>query len=86
MYEFPTLELAAAHREKVEAVRLNEADTPLSPNSLTKLVCLKSENMKVIGFHFVGLNAGEITQGYSLGLKLGAKKVRSIKSFNDLMD
>lgn len=29
---------------------------------------------KVIGFHFVGPNAGEITQGFGLAVRLGAKK------------
>lgn len=28
------------------------------------------QNMKVVGFHFVGPNAGEITQGFSLALKV----------------
>ncbi|XP_055388757.1 thioredoxin reductase-like [Condylostylus longicornis] len=74
LFEFPTLEIAAAHRAKVLSARVNEADVELSPNSLTKLVCLKSENERVLGFHFVGMNAGEITQGYSLALKLGCKK------------
>ncbi|KAK4312844.1 hypothetical protein Pmani_015761 [Petrolisthes manimaculis] len=39
-----------------------------------KLVCVKSENEKVVGFHILGPNAGEITQGFSIGLKLGATK------------
>jgi thioredoxin reductase (NADPH) len=34
----------------------------MSPNCLAKLICLKTENERVIGFHFVGPNAGEITQ------------------------
>lgn len=29
----------------------------------------------MVGFHFVGPNAGEITQGFSLAVRLGAKKV-----------
>jgi len=29
---------------------------------------------KVIGFHVVGPNAGEITQGFAVGMKLGATK------------
>lgn len=28
----------------------------------------------VVGFHYLGPNAGEVTQGFALGLKLGAKK------------
>lgn len=75
LYEFKTLEIAAAHREKVEATRVNEFDTELSPNCLTKLVCIKSQDMRVVGYHFVGPNAGEMTQGYALALRLGAKKV-----------
>lgn len=39
-----------------------------------KLICLKSQNEKVIGFHYAGPNAGEVTQGYAVALRLGAKK------------
>jgi len=39
-----------------------------------KLVCIKSENERVVGFHYVGPNAGEVTQGYGLGMRLGATK------------
>jgi thioredoxin reductase (NADPH) len=34
----------------------------------------------VIGLHILGPNAGEITQGYALGMRLGAKK----KDFDDM--
>ena len=43
-------------------------------SGLSKLVCLKSENEKVVGFHFVGPNAGEVTQGFALAVRLGATK------------
>lgn len=39
-----------------------------------KLICLKSQNEKVIGFHYAGPNAGEVTQGYAVALRLGATK------------
>ncbi|XP_042872148.1 thioredoxin reductase 1, cytoplasmic-like [Penaeus japonicus] len=39
-----------------------------------KLICVKSQDEKVVGFHVLGPNAGEITQGFSIGLKLNAKK------------
>ncbi|XP_023931715.1 thioredoxin reductase 1, cytoplasmic-like [Lingula anatina] len=39
-----------------------------------KLVCLKTENERVIGLHVVGPNAGEMTQGYAVALKCGATK------------
>jgi len=42
--------------------------------SYCKLVCLKSENERVVGFHYLGPNAGEVTQGFALGIKLGATK------------
>jgi len=42
--------------------------------SYAKLVCVKSENEKVVGFHYLGPNAGEVTQGFAIGIKLGATK------------
>lgn len=42
--------------------------------SYAKLVCVKSLNEKVVGLHILAPNAGEITQGFAIGLKLGATK------------
>lgn len=39
-----------------------------------KLICLRNQNEKVVGFHYLGPNAGEITQGFALGMRLGATK------------
>lgn len=39
-----------------------------------KLICLKPDDMRVIGFHVLGPNAGEITQGYAVAMKLNATK------------
>lgn len=39
-----------------------------------KLVCNKSDSMRVVGFHVIGPNAGEVTQGFALGMRLGATK------------
>lgn len=39
-----------------------------------KLVVNKADNNRVIGLHFVGPNAGEVTQGFALGIKMGATK------------
>jgi len=41
---------------------------------LAKLVVDKSKNNRVVGFHYLGPNAGEITQGFALALKCGATK------------
>lgn len=54
--QFTTLELSAVHRTK-------HADgEDMGHCCLSKLICLKTENERVVGFHFVGPNAGEITQ------------------------
>jgi len=39
-----------------------------------KLIVNKLDNERVLGFHLLAPNAGEITQGYALGVKLGATK------------
>lgn len=39
-----------------------------------KLVCLKQDKEKVIGFHYLGPNAGEVTQGFGIAIKMGATK------------
>jgi len=46
-----------------------------------KLITLKTQNEKVIGFHYLGPNAGEVTQGFGIALKLGATKA----DFNNLI-
>jgi thioredoxin/glutathione reductase (selenoprotein) len=73
LYEWPSLERAAFHREKPVERRADEADVEQGNNCFTKLVCLKPSE-KVIGFHFLGPNAGEVTQGFALAVKLGAVK------------
>ncbi|CAB3409673.1 unnamed protein product [Caenorhabditis bovis] len=39
-----------------------------------KLICLRNENEKVVGFHILTPNAGEVTQGFGIALKLNATK------------
>lgn len=39
-----------------------------------KIICLKPENERIIGFHYLGPNAGEVTQGFVLGIKMGVTK------------
>ncbi|KAL9645628.1 hypothetical protein ABK040_015844 [Willaertia magna] len=46
-----------------------------------KLICLKNENERVIGLHFVGPNAGEVVQGFVLALKKGCTK----EEFDDVI-
>jgi len=81
--EFSTLEIFAAHRKPKVLLQEKKADEEddFPTNSLAKLVCRKSENDKVVGFHYVGPNAGEVTQGFALALKVGVTK----KDFDDVV-
>uniref|UniRef100_A0A4X2LFS6 thioredoxin-disulfide reductase (NADPH) n=2 Tax=Vombatus ursinus TaxID=29139 RepID=A0A4X2LFS6_VOMUR len=37
-----------------------------------KMVCLRGRDQRILGLHFLGPNAGEVIQGFSLGIKCGA--------------
>ncbi|KAG1675214.1 Thioredoxin reductase 3 [Nymphon striatum] len=39
-----------------------------------KLICNKDDDERVVGFHYLGPNAGEVTQGYAVSMRLGARK------------
>lgn len=39
-----------------------------------KLICRKSDELRVIGLHYLGPNAGEVTQGYAVAITAGATK------------
>ena len=78
LYEFTTLELSAVHR--VKHISHGE-DEDMSPCCFSKLITVKNMNEKVVGVHFVGPNAGEVVQGFALGIKLGATK----DDFNNLV-
>ena len=39
-----------------------------------KLVVNKADNNRVVGFHFLGPNAGEVTQGFAVAMRMGATK------------
>eukprot|EP01053_Blabericola_migrator_P005293 Blabericola_migrator_1__5292@NODE_2716_length_2431_cov_180_689509_g1699_i0_p1_GENE_NODE_2716_length_2431_cov_180_689509_g1699_i0NODE_2716_length_2431_cov_180_689509_g1699_i0_p1_ORF_typecomplete_len508_score88_23Pyr_redox_2/PF07992_14/1_3e56Pyr_redox_dim/PF02852_22/5_4e03Pyr_redox_dim/PF02852_22/1_4e24Pyr_redox/PF00070_27/0_00094Pyr_redox/PF00070_27/1_8e03Pyr_redox/PF00070_27/5_5e11Pyr_redox_3/PF13738_6/3_1e11Pyr_redox_3/PF13738_6/24K_oxygenase/PF13434_6/1_2e02K_oxygenase/PF13434_6/5_1e06GIDA/PF0 len=74
LYEYSPIEMSAAHWEKVEATRENKYDTQCSPLNLSKLVCLRSRGHKILGFHCIAPNAGEITQGFAVALRAGLRK------------
>uniref|UniRef100_A0A674DRP5 thioredoxin-disulfide reductase (NADPH) n=1 Tax=Salmo trutta TaxID=8032 RepID=A0A674DRP5_SALTR len=40
----------------------------------SKIICNKLDNDRVIGFHYLGPNAGEVTQGYGVAMKCGLTK------------
>lgn len=74
LFEFDSLERSVAERHKDPSRQTDELDQHFPPSNLSKLVCVKSQGERVVGFHFVGPAAGEITQGFALALKLGARK------------
>ncbi|KAM3939712.1 thioredoxin reductase 2, mitochondrial isoform 2-T3 [Leptodactylus fuscus] len=37
-----------------------------------KMICLRESQQKILGLHFIGPNAGEVIQGFALGIKCGA--------------
>jgi len=60
--EFVPLEWTVPHRDQ------------MGTQCYLKIICNKKEQERVVGFHYYGPNAGEITQGYGLAIKLGATK------------
>lgn len=44
-----------------------------------KLICLKTEKERVIGFHVTGPNAGEMTQGYGVAMRYASSLKRKIE-------
>jgi len=51
-------------------------DLEREDNCYLKIVTVKSENEKVVGFHILSPNAGEITQGVALAIKMGVIKAQ----------
>jgi thioredoxin reductase (NADPH) len=39
-----------------------------------KLITNLADDERVVGFHYLGPNAGEVTQGYAVAMKMGATK------------
>ena len=74
LFEWQTLEKSAVHRPKAEKVRENEGDLEQSGHNFCKLVVRKDNEEELVGFHYVGPHAGEVTQGFAVAMRLGAKK------------
>jgi hypothetical protein len=53
---------------------LEKAEVFYKANCLAKLICDKSENDRVVGLHYMGPSAGEVVQGFALGIMMGATK------------
>uniref|UniRef100_A0A8C4Q2G5 Thioredoxin reductase 1, cytoplasmic n=1 Tax=Eptatretus burgeri TaxID=7764 RepID=A0A8C4Q2G5_EPTBU len=45
-----------------------------STQCYAKIICHKQENERIVGFHFLGPNAGEVTQGFAVAMKCGLTK------------
>lgn len=53
-----------------------EFTVPMRDNNkcYAKIICNKLDSDRVIGFHYLGPNAGEVTQGFSAAMKCGVTK------------
>jgi pyruvate/2-oxoglutarate dehydrogenase complex dihydrolipoamide dehydrogenase (E3) component len=83
---YGVLEVTAAHPGPKKPIRSHQfhkekdeegnptAERILAQPCVAKLVVDKSRNERVVGFHYIGPNAGEMTQGFALAVKLGATK------------
>ncbi|KAF7240726.1 Thioredoxin reductase 2, mitochondrial [Varanus komodoensis] len=40
-----------------------------APQCYIKMVCLREREQRILGLHFIGPNAGEVIQGFALGIK-----------------
>lgn len=47
---------------------------PKDLEGLIKLLCEDTPQQRVVGLHYLGPNAGEVTQGYAVAMRLGATK------------
>uniref|UniRef100_A0A8C8BC37 Thioredoxin reductase 2 n=1 Tax=Otus sunia TaxID=257818 RepID=A0A8C8BC37_9STRI len=45
-----------------------------------KVVCLREREQRILGLHFIGPNAGEVIQGFALGIKCGATYPQLMKT------
>ncbi|XP_072839813.2 thioredoxin reductase 2, mitochondrial isoform X1 [Pogona vitticeps] len=45
-----------------------------------KMVCLLKKEQQILGLHFIGPNAGEVIQGFALGIKCGATYSQMMKT------
>ncbi|XP_019394579.1 PREDICTED: thioredoxin reductase 2, mitochondrial [Crocodylus porosus] len=45
-----------------------------------KMVCLREKEQRLLGLHFIGPNAGEVIQGFALGIKCGATYSQMMKT------
>ncbi|NXC99480.1 TRXR2 reductase, partial [Certhia familiaris] len=45
-----------------------------------KMVCLREREQRMLGLHFIGPNAGEVIQGFALGIKCGATYSQIMKT------
>jgi thioredoxin reductase (NADPH) len=69
-YQSANLEVYHSHFKPLEWAIPHREDNAC----FAKLICVKSENQRVVGLHILAPNAGEITQGYAVALRMNATK------------
>lgn len=72
--------ITAFGEDEIEVFHTNftplEATVPhkLDNGCFAKIICKLNDNLRVVGLHIMGPNAGEMIQGFSIALKLNAVK------------
>ena len=76
--EFQSLEMMLTQRRRAPQTITEEQeevmDVERSPECLAKVVCLRSQNERIIGLHFIGPKAGEVMQMGAVAMRMGATK------------
>lgn len=62
------------HTKHTPTEQVLRSDPDASSHNFAKLIVNSADNDRVIGLHYLGPNAGEITGGFGLGLIMGATK------------
>ena len=65
---------ANAHRYSSRFTDMHYSIMDNKSQTVMKLVCLKSENERVIGLHCIGKGCDEMIQGFGVAMKMGATK------------
>uniref|UniRef100_A0A8C8ED50 thioredoxin-disulfide reductase (NADPH) n=1 Tax=Otus sunia TaxID=257818 RepID=A0A8C8ED50_9STRI len=68
------------HLIQLHALSLNVLRKDLYVMYCFQVVCLREREQRILGLHFIGPNAGEVIQGFALGIKCGATYPQLMKT------
>jgi thioredoxin reductase (NADPH) len=59
--------------EEMLTERVDENFQAMQRKVYCKVICDKRDELRVVGIHYLGPNAGEVMQGLAVAIKLGLK-------------